>query len=266
MPEAIIVFMFGAVVGSFLNVCIYRLPRGESVVSPPSHCPGCGKPIPWYDNIPVASYLALGGRCRSCRERIRPRYVIVELVTAAVFVALFLFYGITAKFFTGAIFVSLLIVATFVDLERMEIPEQVSLGGLVVAFGISALFPQLMDTASRFKALGASAAGAAAGGGSIIVTRVLGKILFRKKLEQLSEAEAMGFGDVELMAMIGAFLGWKLALLTFFVAPFFGAAAGIILKIRHGRDLMPYGPYLSLGAVIVLFYGDEILRRLFYTF
>ncbi len=241
-----IVFIAGSIVGSFLNVCIHRLPRGESIIRPSSRCPGCGKAIPWYDNIPIFSFLLLGARCRFCKTRIRIRYFIVEVLTAALFLILYLYFGLSAKFFANLVFASLLIIATFADFEHQEIPDQVSIGGICAGV-MSSLFTGLTFLGSLI--------GALTGGAIIYLAGVLGKAAFKK--------EAMGGGDVKLMAMIGAFLGWKLVILTFFIAPFFGAIVGITLKIRTGQEVIPYGPYLSLGALIALFFGDAVLRLLF---
>lgn len=255
MIEKIIVFIFGAIVGSFLNVCIYRLPKGESIVNPPSHCPKCGKPISWYDNVPILSYLILKGRCRACKVPINPGYIIVELITASLAVVLVSVFGLGPKFAGYSILSAGLIVATFADLETREIPDEVSLGGLAAGVIFASVFPGLLGEAVWHKALIGSLLGALAGGGSIYLMGFFGEMVFRK--------EAMGGGDVKLMAMIGAFLGWKLALLTFFLAPLFGSVVGVILKYKDGRDIIPYGPFLSLAAVSSVFWGDIILRRLF---
>lgn len=254
--DKIAVFVFGAIVGSFLNVCIYRLPKGESIVSPGSHCPKCNKPIFWYDNVPILSYLVLKGRCRFCKTPINPGYIIVEVITAVLAVALFTAFGLTPKFAAYSILLSGLIVATFVDLEIREIPDEVSLGGLAAGLILAAVFPEIFSAASWNKGLVESALGALAGGGSIYLMGFFGEMVFKK--------EAMGGGDVKLMAMIGAFLGWQLALLTFFIAPIFGSVVGVILKAKDGRDVIPYGPYLSLAAVTSIFWGDRVLRTLFY--
>jgi len=252
---AIFVFMFGAIIGSFLNVCIHRLPKNESIVLPMSHCPNCKRNIFWYDNIPVLSYMVLRGRCRFCGSDITPRYLIVEVVSASLFLLLFIVFGLSAKFFAYAVFTCGLIVAAFVDFEIQEIPDQVSIGGIVVGLAAAVIFPSIFDTASRFASITNSFLGVVAGGGSIYAMGVLGKIAFKK--------EAMGGGDVKLMAMIGAFLGWKLVVFTFFVAPLFGSVVGIILRIKDGREIIPYGPFLSLAALIAVFFGNRILGMFF---
>jgi len=252
--DKLAVFIFGAIVGSFLNVCIYRMPKGESIVSPGSHCPKCKKPICWYDNVPVLSYLVLWGKCRFCKTPISPGYIIVEAITASLAVALFVTFGLGPKFAAYGLLMAGLIVATFVDLEIREIPDEISLGGLVAGLILAVIFPSILGAASWNKALIGSVLGALAGGGSIYLMGFFGEMVFKK--------EAMGGGDVKLMAMIGAFLGWKLALLTFFIAPLFGSVAGLVMKAKDGGDIIPYGPYLSLAAVTSIFWGERILGRL----
>lgn len=253
-------FLSGAVTGSFLNVCIVRLPQEKSVVRPRSHCVHCHKTIPWYDNIPLFSYWLLRGRCRFCGKRIAFRYFIVELITALAFVGLYWSFGFSARLWPYLVMVSCFIVATFVDFEHRIIPDEVSIGGMFAGLVFSLLVPQLhgLDPAviPGFKpyllGLGYSALGLLIGGGSIYLMGLLGDFIFRK--------ESMGGGDVKLLAMIGAFMGWQLALLTFFVAPFFGAIYGIVEKIRTKDSAIAYGPFLVLGALISLFWGDSIIE------
>ncbi|MDP2928947.1 MAG: prepilin peptidase [Candidatus Omnitrophota bacterium] len=252
----IFVFIFGSIVGSFLNVCIYRLPKGRSVIIPGSHCPNCAAPIHWYDNIPILSYIFLKGKARCCKAGISFRYFIVEVLTALAFLVLFMNFSLTAKFFAYAVMVSGLIVATFVDFEIQEIPDEVSVGGLVVGLILAIAFPEILNETTRLSGFLNSFLGALAGGAMIYVMGMLGEFAFKK--------EAMGGGDVKLLAMIGAFIGWKFTVLTFFLAPVFGSIVGIALKIRYGKDIIPYGPYLSLAAVVAIFWGDSILRMLLY--
>ncbi|MFH1995749.1 MAG: prepilin peptidase [Candidatus Omnitrophota bacterium] len=246
----------GAIVGSFLNVCIHRLPRGESIVAPSSHCPGCKKPIGWYDNIPLLSYLLLRGRCRSCGKRIPFRYFLVEFLTAAFFAALYVVFGLSPHLLSGCVLTGLLMAATFVDFERQEIPDEVSLGGIVIGLVISAVFPDLMGAEARWVSLARSFAGALAGGAVIYAVGFLAECIFKK--------EAMGGGDVKLLAMIGSFVGWQMAILTFFIAPLFGSIVGIVMRIRHGSETIPYGPYLSMAAMTAFIFGNNILAYLFY--
>jgi leader peptidase (prepilin peptidase)/N-methyltransferase len=254
--DRIFAFISGAIVGSFLNVCIYRLPKGRSVIFPGSHCPNCTAAIHWYDNIPILSYIFLGGKARCCKARISFRYFMVEAITASAFLILFSAFGLTPKFFAYVIMTSGLIIATFVDFEIQEIPDEVSIGGLVVGLILSIAFPSILNETTRLNSLLNSFLGALAGGGMIYAMGMLGEFAFKK--------EAMGGGDVKLLAMIGAFIGWKFTILTFFLAPVFGGVVGIILKIRYGKDIIPYGPYLSLAAVCSIFFGDKILRLLLY--
>lgn len=258
-PDKISVFVIGAGIGSFLNVCIHRIPKGKSIVFPPSHCPKCNKRLYWYDNIPVLSYVVLLGRCRFCRERISLRYLTVEILTASILTALFIVFGTTPKFFAYSVMACGLIVATFVDWEVQEIPLEISLGGIVAGAALSFLFPSIMDSANRMNALFGSLVGALSGGGSVLILKMFGTFMFKKKIEELGIDSAMGNGDIYLMAMIGAFLGWKLALLTFFIAPFLGSLPGVISKIRNGPETIPYGPFLSMAAMISVFFGNKIL-------
>lgn len=250
----IIVFIFGSIIGSFLNVCIYRLPKGRSIIVPGSHCPNCTARIRWYDNIPILSFVFLGGKARCCKARISLRYFIVEVLTALAFLVLFIFFGLSAKFFAYSILVSGLIVATFVDFEIQEIPDEISVGGLVAGIVLAIAFPSMMNAASRLSGFLNSFLGALTGGVMIYAMGMFGEFMFKR--------EAMGGGDVKLLAMIGSFIGWKLTVLTFFIAPGFGAVVGLILKIREGKDIIPYGPYLSLAAVVSIFFGEKILNFL----
>ena len=252
---AFLFFMFGLITGSLMNVCIYRLPRKESIVTPRSHCASCRKNIPWHDNIPVLSFLLLKGRCRFCKKRISLVYPTVEILSGAMCALLFFRFGLTINFFILWFFTSVLIVVSFIDLKIREIPDEITLSGIALGLALSALYPGLLGGSARFPAFLNSLLGVIAGGGSIYVLGFLGEFIFKK--------EAMGGGDVKLMAMIGAFLGWKLAIFTFFLAPVFGSIVGIIVKIKRGEDIIPYGPHLSLAAVVALFYGKEILTKFF---
>ena len=242
----------GSFLGSFLNVCIYRMPREQSIVRPRSKCTACAHPIAWYDNIPVVSFLWLRGRCRHCHKRIALRYPVVELLTAASTVA------VTARFGPGPVglvyvaFVCALIVASFIDLEFQIIPDEISLGGLAVGVLLSLLIPSLHGTLSRLVALERSVIGLLVGGGALYATGLVGDLLFRK--------ESMGGGDIKLLAMAGSILGWKLVVVTFFIAPMIALLPGLLVLLFKRSHVIPYGPFLSLGLVGALFYGNEILR------
>jgi len=254
--DKIVVFIFGAIIGSFLNVCIYRLPKNQSIILPPSHCPNCKRNILWYDNIPILSYLILSSRCRFCGAKIPFRYFLVEVLTASLILATFMGFGMTAKSFAYSVLVCGLVIATFVDFEMSEIPDQVSIGGLILGLVLSYIIPSTFNQGVRWHALLDSFIGAVAGGAAIYMMGFLGELAFKK--------EAMGGGDVKFMAMIGSFLGLKLTMLTFFAAPIFGGIVGILLKLKDGREVIPYGPYISLAALVAIFFGDNILRTLFY--
>lgn len=251
----IFTFIFGAVVGSFLNVCIYRMPRGESIVYPSSHCTNCHRSIAWYDNIPFISYLILKGRCRFCKAKISFRYFIIEGLTAATFVLLLWRFNYGLDFLIYAALLSVLIIISFIDLEHRVIPDELSLAGIVVGLILSGFYPALQNQTSWKLGLLHSLIGILVGGISIYLIGLLGSAIFKK--------EAMGGGDVKLLAFIGAFLGWKFTLLTFFLAPFFGSIVGVPLKFIKKQDTIPYGPFLSLAAAISIFFGDRILNFIF---
>lgn len=261
------IFIFGSIVGSFLNVCIHRMPLGESVVWPHSHCPNCKKKIPGYDNIPFISYVLLKGRCRFCKERISLRYPLVELVTALLFVALFNRYGLSYDFFVLSLFVSGLIIATFVDIPHRIIPDEVSVGGIIFGFILTAikgfnLKPLSYNPAHMLDSL----LGILIGGGIIYFTGKLFDLVYFKMLKKppiQGETESMGGGDVKLLAMIGAFLGWQKVIFVFFLAPFFGAVVGIINLLVKKDHIIPYGPFLSFAAAFSIFWMDKIIRLIF---
>ena len=251
----VFVFLFGICVGSFLNVCIYRMGREQSVVRPASRCPHCQKPIRWHDNIPLASFLLLRGKCRDCGGKISFRYFLIEALTGLIFWALFLRFGASAKAVAYAVLASGLIVSTFVDFDFQVIPDEISLGGIVVGLLLSFAFPVLHDVPYRFLALRYSLLGVLVGGGVLWLLGCLGDFLFKK--------ESMGGGDIKLLAMVGAFLGWRLALLTLPLASLVGAVVGIVIKLRTKESVIAFGPYLSLGALICVFWADEIFRWMF---
>jgi len=315
------VFIFGTIIGSFLNVCIVRLPREKSVVFPGSQCVHCRNKIAWYDNIPLLSFIFLGGRCRHCHKKISRRYFVVELITGLIFLGFYSYFGFQMILLPYLVFVCGLIVATFVDIEHRIIPDEVSVGGMRAGIIFSVLIPRLHDPGQEERfwgaliavvlffvclglrliypffckhlmieesgddrpaqifillsliligvinsnlfrlpdywlkyaiALSASLSGSLVGGGAVYVMGLLGDIAFKK--------ESMGGGDVKLMAMVGAFLGWEPALLTFFIAVFLGLIPGIIVKIRTKESAFPFGPSLALGAVISLFWSGPIIH------
>lgn len=245
-------FIFGSVVGSFLNVCIYRMPRGESIIYPWSHCTNCHRAIAWYDNMPFISYLFLKGRCRFCMAKISFRYFIVEGLTAITFVLLLWKFNFSLDYLIYAALTSVLIIISFIDLQHRIIPDELSLGGLVLGLILSGLYPSLHGQTSMISGLKSSFFGILVGGVSIYLIGLFGAAIFKK--------EAMGGGDIKLLAFVGAFLGWKLTLLTFFVAPILGSIFGIPLKFIKKQDTISYGPFLSLAAFISIFWGNKILN------
>jgi leader peptidase (prepilin peptidase) / N-methyltransferase len=238
-------FLLGSAVGSFLNVCIYRLPRDESLVLPCSHCPTCSHPIQFYDNIPIISYLLLRGRCRSCGMRISLQYPLVEALTASLSLVLFLHYSLL-EYAIYFVFASSLIVVAFIDLEHQIIPCVISIPGIVAGFLASFVLPRVtyMD----------SLLGILLGGGILYAVRQ-GYYLIKK-------TEGMGLGDVELLAMIGAFLGSKSVPVTIFTSAVLGSLVGLTIIGLKKKDLkyaIPYGPFIVIGAFIYLFWGDGLV-------
>jgi len=243
--------IFGAVVGSFLNVCIYRIPLEQSVVRPRSRCPKCGTPIAWYDNVPLISWLALRGRCRRCGEGISPRYALVEALTAALFAAVWSRYGWDPRTPVYWLAVSGLVLGSFVDLDHLIIPDRVTLGGMAAGLALSAAVPPLHGAGNWMEGLSASVIGLVAGAGALGLIAELGRRAFKK--------EAMGLGDVKLLGAIGAFLGWRAVVFSLVVSSFAGSIVGVYLIVRKGRawqTRIPYGPYLALAAVVWVLGGD----------
>lgn len=348
--------VLGAIVGSFLNACIHRMPRGISLSDPKrSFCPSCNKLIPWYENIPVVSWSMLWGNCSGCGGRISARYVLVEILTAGCFLALWFSYGLPLAPVYWA-FVSLLIAATFIDIEHFIIPDEITLGGTAAGFLCALALPGLMDADSRWISGGLSLAGAALGAGLLWLVVEGGKLAFGRKkhtfesaqafrwirdgdradlvvggethrwedifsresdvlvlnpggpvtcdgrelptgplrfhydrlnageeelnldrLDAISGAlesiviprEAMGFGDVKFLACIGAFLGWQAVLFTIFSSSIIGCVAGvagILISRGKARSVLPFGPYLALGAALWLFGGRELAGWYFSQF
>jgi leader peptidase (prepilin peptidase) / N-methyltransferase len=256
----LIIIIAGLITGSFLNVCIYRMPLGKSIVKPRSYCPKCNHTIPWYDNIPVLSFMILRGKCRFCKSRISSRYMLVEILTAAIFVILI--HQLRLHTFT-VIYIALscgLLVAAFIDMEHQIIPDEITYGGMAAGLILSFIFPELHQTTVRLHALRSSILGLLLGGALIYVIASIGTMAFKKKLKEIGEESAMGGGDVKYLAMIGAFLGVQGVLLVFFIAPFFGSIVGIIEKLRRKADIIPYGPYLSIAAFIAMIWGERIIR------
>jgi len=244
------IFVFGAMIGSFLNVCIVRLPEERSIVRPRSHCPSCGHQIAWYDNLPVVSFVLLRGRCRVCGVRISPLYPTVELLTGALAVALWMRLGTTLAFAGYFLFAAALVTITFIDLDHRIIPDVISLPGIVVGLAVSFVSPLVTPLGALLCVLA---------GGGVLLGIATG-------YEMLRGREGMGGGDVKLLAMIGAFLGWQSVFVTLMVASLIGSIIGVGLMIYQRADTklaIPFGPFLAGGALVSLFFGDRILAFYF---
>ena len=253
----VLVFAFGACIGSFLNVCIYRIPLDQSVVRPPSHCFTCEERIAWYDNIPIVSYLVLRGTCRRCGAGYSPRYMAVEILTAVLFLLVWLEYGGSR---TEIVFdpripvywlaISALIMGTFIDFDHLILPDRVTIGGMLIGLPLSILVPSLHEAATPLQGGLRSLIGMAVGFGLLYAVAEIGTFVFKK--------DAMGFGDVKLMGAIGAFGGWQSVLFTVLISSLIGSVVGIGLVVSRRRDWqsrIPFGPYLALAAVLWFLWG-----------
>lgn len=243
-------FIFGLVLGSFLNVCIYRLPLKRSIIHPPSNCPECGEKIAFYDNMPLMSYILLWGKCRHCRRPIPVRYPLVELITGLLSISLFMKYGLGYDYLIFLIFTALLIVISFIDLQHRIIPDVVSIPGILFGLILSFFMPHITWYDSLIGILG--------GGGILYLVAVV--------FEWVTKKEGMGGGDIKLLAMIGAWMGWKSLPFIILISSLVGAiiGGGSLLLARQGlRTRIPFGPFLALGALVYLFFGREFVAWYF---
>lgn len=254
----IMTLCFGACVGSFLNVCIYRIPREESVVRPRSHCPQCGHLITAWDNIPLVSYLVLRAQCRYCKAPIAFRYILVEALTAILFLGIWIRYGWDPRTPVYWLVAGGLVLGTFVDFDHMILPDRVTLGGIAAGLILSPLVPELHSTPLALVAFKRSILGAAVGLGVLGGVAILGRLLFRK--------EAMGMGDVKLLGAVGALLGWQATLFTVIASSFVGSIVGLTLMARRTKgweSRIPYGPYLALAAIAWILGADGLWNLYF---
>jgi leader peptidase (prepilin peptidase)/N-methyltransferase len=245
-----LVFIFGICIGSFLNVCIYRLPESKSIVHPRSMCPNCRTLIAFYDNIPILSYIALGGKCRHCAARISFRYPLIEFISGIFAVGVFLEYGLSFEALIYYTFIATLLVITFIDIDHQIIPDVISLPGIPIFLAASLALPDIK--------LVESILGILIGGGSLWIVAQLYYVLTRK--------EGMGGGDIKLLAMMGAIIGWKGVLFTIFVASAIGTVVGmlVMLKTRTSMKLkVPFGPFLAIGAIAYIFCGPQLIAWYF---
>lgn len=247
-----ILILFGLAVGSFLNVCIYRLPREKSVVRPRSFCPKCRTPIKWYDNIPLLSYLILFGRCRCCRRPISPRYLIVELISAGFsWFTFWHFQEWIPYLLYYLLLISPLIVVTFIDLEHRIIPDVIAIPGIFVGVAVRFIMMHGDWTTVGVDVL----LGIVVGGGFLAVVGL--------GYEWLKKREGLGGGDIKLAAMLGAFFGWKGIIFILLISSVVGSLAGVVLILIFRKGMkyaIPYGPFLAFGAIVYLFWGEVILN------
>lgn len=247
--EAALTIVFGLIIGSFLNVVIHRLPLGENVVFPPSHCPHCRANIPFYHNIPVLSYLLLRGRCHSCRGPIAAQYPLVESFCAFSFWLTWRSFGLTLSAVFSAAFICLLITLAAIDLKHMILPDELTLGGAAIFFAYSFFNPAISQLDAVLSGLGAA-------------LFFSGFFFFYLKVRKI---EGLGFGDVKMVLLMGLFLGLNRLVVAIFLASLSGLAVGIFLIIFKKKNLkfaLPFGPFLSLGSYIALFWGPAIMVRL----
>src|ERR1044072_3825364 len=264
--------ILGALIGSFLNVVIHRVPREQSIVLPNSACPSCRTPLRAYDNIPILSFLILGGKCRTCKKPISIRYPIVEAITAILFVLVTIHDGVSFALPFDLVFVAALVALVFIDAEHMLLPNVITYPGMIFAIVMRLAVPYLAGPAHLDDLPGlmlwlpslpmwsvsliGAAIGALAGGGSLWLMGFL--------WEKLRGVEAMGLGDVKMMFMVGAFLGWRLTVLTIFVGVFSGSLIGIGMMVRRGdrnmQMMLPFGIFLGAGAIASLLVGHQIVE------
>jgi leader peptidase (prepilin peptidase)/N-methyltransferase len=271
--------VIGLLIGSFLNVVIYRVPRGESLVFPGSHCTTCGKSLKWYELIPVASWVALKGRCKGCGEKISARYAIVETITAALFILTYAVYGLTLVTPLYLALIAILIAVVFIDLDHLIIPNGLVIAAMVPAvllYALNAFTPLAMYD---FGAWWTPLLGILPGAGVLFVIGMAASLMYRvadrriaKKAAkeageegpvEVAETEAIGFGDVKLLIPIGIVLGWKYCLLAIMIADITAGLTGIVLlalKIKKRRDEIPFGPFIVLGTIVAILYGQTIVN------
>jgi leader peptidase (prepilin peptidase)/N-methyltransferase len=239
-------FVLGAVIGSFLNVCIYRIPAGKSIVSPPSACPHCGHQIRWFQNIPIISYLFLGGKCASCKASISFRYPAIEALTGLLFALTLYYFNFSAATLVYWVFLAALVTITFIDLDHQIIPDVISLPGIVVGFLCSFFIPWLSWLDSLL--------GIVVGGGTLLAIAWI--------YEKVAKREGMGGGDIKLLGMLGAFLGWKAILPIVFIASLAGSLIGVPLMLLQKGDTklaISFGPFLAFAATVYLFWGRDLV-------
>ncbi len=243
----LVIILVGLALGSFLNVCIYRIPQKKSILFPNSYCPRCGTKIRYRDNIPILSFILLGGKCRTCKEKISWQYPLVEFVTPVLLVVTYLHFGLTWGFATKSILILVLLAVFLIDLKHRIIPDVLTLPGIILGFLLSFLVksPTFLQ----------SLLGIAVGGGMFYLAAILGDLLFKK--------ESMGGGDIKLAMMLGAFLGWQKIILVLILAAVLGSLVGGVAMLFPGEvkktKAIPFGPFLAVGALLAIFLGDSLI-------
>jgi leader peptidase (prepilin peptidase)/N-methyltransferase len=251
---AIMFFVLGTLIGSFLNVCAYRIPKKESVAYPASHCTSCGTPIKPYDNIPLLSYAILRGKCRQCGERISLRYPLIEAVVGALWMCAYLCFGLSNRLGVALFFLTVITVLSVIDIDTKTIPNKILIPSIVVGMAVASLYVVNINLVPIFQGYNGFWAfmGMFAGGGTLLSIAMLGSMMFKK--------EAMGMGDVKLAAFVGLFLGGYVILALFlgFLIGSIISVALIFTKKVGRKDLIPFGPYVGAGAIVTLFFGPQI--------
>jgi len=242
-----LLFLFGLCIGSFLNVIIYRLPKNESIIFPGSHCPYCNHKITFYDNIPLLSFLILKGKCRYCKKKISFQYPIIEFISGLILLLSFFLYSFTLRFAVTSIFLYLLLPVFVIDLKHQVISDKITISGIVLGFAFSFFLPDINWLGSL--------QGIAVGGITLLLISVVGKWIFKK--------EAMGMGDVMLFMMVGAFIGWRNVALTLILASILGSVVGlaILAKKKKKDSVIPFGPFISIAAVVAYFWGNLLIAK-----
>lgn len=261
--QAVLAFLAGLLIGSFLNVCVFRLPRDLSVVRPRSYCPGCEKQIAWFDNIPVVSYLVLGGRCRHCKAGIPLRYLVVELATGAAFALCVAILGLSPAALKWSIFSAILIALTATDLEERILPDEFTLGGSLAGYVLAAWVPIDAGIVTFFfsNALGLRMASVAE---ALVSSWVAGGMIWfiGWLYEKVRHREGMGFGDVKMIAMIGAFVGFQETLLTLILASVLGSVIGVALALITKKDMatfeLPFGSFIGFAGLVIALWGHVL--------
>jgi len=264
--------VFGAIIGSFLNVVIHRIPREESIVLPSSRCPSCGAAIAFYDNVPVLSYMLLGGRCRSCKIHISARYPIVEALVGLLWILVVWREGLSWALPFDLIFLTAILALIFIDAEHMILPNRITYPGILFAL-IARVFVPLLQGQPHFDDLPFLINGVLSGmpiWAASLIGALLGALIGGGSLwlmgwtwEKLRGIEAMGLGDVKMMFMVGAYLGWRLTILNIFLGVLSGSLIGIAMMLRQGKRnlqmLLPFGVFLGIGAIAALLFGTQII-------